>query len=169
MDSLIDKLYQAFYTIAFKILTIIWFFTRPKSHGTLVGIWHEGKVLIIKNSYRKQYALPGGNPKRNENALKTAIRELKEEVNLMVDRNELIYAGEFTAKQDFKDEIVTFFEINTEDPPPIVPDNREVVWAEYVPLSLALDLDLLPIVRTYLVEKQAGASSGKRFPGAPLS
>ena len=45
----------------------------------------DGAVLLVRQSYRKSWALPGGLLKRNEDAIDAAVRELREEVGLAVE------------------------------------------------------------------------------------
>lgn len=45
----------------------------------------KGRVLLVRHSYRKGWALPGGALGWNEDPPETAVRELREEVGLAVD------------------------------------------------------------------------------------
>lgn len=45
----------------------------------------DGSVLLVRQSYRKSWAFPGGLLKRNEDPIDAATRELREEVGLTVD------------------------------------------------------------------------------------
>ena len=40
---------------------------KPRTHGALVALWHQGQVLLVAASYRRELSLPGGwiNPRRN--------------------------------------------------------------------------------------------------------
>jgi 8-oxo-dGTP pyrophosphatase MutT (NUDIX family) len=154
-NALIDMLFQFFYIIAYRLLLCIWFFTRPTVYGVLVGVWHEDKVLIVSNSYRKRFSIPGGYQKTAEETRSAAVRELQEEVNLQILPSNLTYAGKLNVRYHFKYENVTFFETHLPVRPSIQTDNREVVWAEFMPLSEALELRLVPVVRAYLEGKQS--------------
>ncbi len=54
------------------------------------------KVLLMRYKYggNEVFALPGGNPGRNETLEKTLIRELKEELNLDIQIDRLAFMGE---------------------------------------------------------------------------
>ena len=67
-------------------------FTDPKTYyknlpqkrmavGALI-FNEQGKILILKTSYRKYWTIPGGVVEHNESLLAALIREVKEETNL---------------------------------------------------------------------------------------
>ena len=45
----------------------------------------DGAVLLVRQSYRKSWALPGGLLNRNEEPIDAATRELEEEIGLTVE------------------------------------------------------------------------------------
>jgi 8-oxo-dGTP diphosphatase len=45
----------------------------------------DGAVLLVRQSYRKSWAFPGGLLKRNEDPVHAAVRELEEEIGLVVE------------------------------------------------------------------------------------
>jgi len=51
---------------------------RPHSHGALVAIWWEERLLLVQSSYRDTLSLPGGGLEAEETALQAAVRELAE-------------------------------------------------------------------------------------------
>src|SRR3569623_223946 len=93
----IDFAYQLAFRIAHALLRAYWWFRRPRKGGILVAVWHLDKVRIIKNSYRRQYTLPGGYPLRGESPAETGSREQLEECGLYVPVADLreVYRREF--------------------------------------------------------------------------
>jgi ADP-ribose pyrophosphatase YjhB (NUDIX family) len=148
--TLRDKFFQVAYCLAYRILICFWFIFRPSVRGVFVGIWYDGKILIIRNSYKTKYSVPGGYLKRNENPALAAVRELQEEINIRISPDHLNYMGEFTFFDEFKHDTVTFFEVKLSDSPEIKFDNREVIWGKFLTPSSALELNLTPPVQEYL-------------------
>ena len=69
---------------------------KPRTHGALVALWHQGQVLLVAASYRRELSLPGGWINRGETARMAAQRELAEELGLQVDANALGEPWAFT-------------------------------------------------------------------------
>jgi len=44
----------------------------------------DGKILLVKPSYKNHWTLPGGTVDENESPLNTAIREVKEELSISI-------------------------------------------------------------------------------------
>ena len=77
---MIDRLFRIVYICAYRMMRLYWAVRRPHTHGALVAIWHDGAILLARNSYLPYYSLPGGYVRRNEIARQAAIRELAEEL-----------------------------------------------------------------------------------------
>ena len=151
MKKLADALIRLFLRLAYKVVTALWFFTRPTINGVFIAVWHQNKILIVKNSYRNWYIFPCGGIKRNEDREQAAVRELYEEVGIAVDLEALRYAGNFAERYKYALDNGFFYEIELADVPEIEIDNREVVWARFMKPEEAFGLVLNPLVRTYLL------------------
>jgi ADP-ribose pyrophosphatase YjhB (NUDIX family) len=131
-------------------LRCFWFLFRPKSRGTLVAVWFEGHLLLVKNSYRRGYSLPGGNRRPGEKARNAAVREIREEVGLRLPPNRLRYCGTVVSQRNYVRDHCAYFEAHLQRPPRIHIDGREVVTAVFAAPGQWDRLTLSHQVRTYL-------------------
>ena len=150
MTALIDLLARMAFRGAYRLLSVYWFLARPETHGVCVGVWHGREVLLIKNSYKPYFSLPGGGPHRGEAGPETGARELQEEVGLHVPPDQLRAAFEVVSTEEHKRDHVRFFEVDLPARPSITIDRREVVWAEFVDSRDVLSRPLGPVMRAYL-------------------
>ena len=89
---------------------------RPHTHGALVAIWVNNKVLLVQTSYRKGYGLPGGGLQPGESARNAAVRELNEELGLAIESSWLQEPWTITEQQRGGRNTVTIFALPwTED------------------------------------------------------
>ena len=58
---------------------------KPHTFGALVAIWQNNELLMVETSYRPGYGLPGGGLLPGESAREAAVRELAEEVGLLIE------------------------------------------------------------------------------------
>jgi 8-oxo-dGTP diphosphatase len=155
----IDLAYQVAFKVAHRMLRAYWSLTRPLKGGTLVAIWNDGEILLVKNTYRKQYTLPGGYPRPGETPAQTGTRELAEECRVVVSPDQVreVYRGEhlFEGRRDD----VTIVEVTLPTRPAVYIDNREVEAAHFTPPDEVLKLSIVPHLRDYLLQRQAGAVS----------
>ena len=144
-------------TIAYRMALIYWRIFRPDGYGAFVAVWHEGRVLAIKNSYKPQWSFPGGGIKSNESAIQAAARELREEVGINVESSSLSIVKEFICESEFKKDHATAFEITLEAEPDVQVDGLEVVEAAFIDFEELLDrrLEFTETVNRYLDWKSA--------------
>ncbi len=145
-----DKIIQLLMKLAYR-LHIAWcFVARPPGHGAYVAVWHDRRILLVQNSYRRPQTFPSGHINRGETPLQGAVRELREEVGISVAPERLRFVGVYTSRAEYKRDRIEMFELKLERPVEIRVDNREVVWAGFVPLQEALRRELVEPVREYL-------------------
>ena len=154
---MIDLLFRIIYRCAYPVMRLIWWVFDPPRQGTLVGVWHRGRILIIKNSYVRYYCVPGGYAKRGETPAQAAARELAEEVRLRIEPCQLKPRPDLTPDAEWahKNGKLAMFELEVDQEPRAVVDNREVVSAELLTPEQALQLRLFPQVRS-LIESHIG-------------
>jgi ADP-ribose pyrophosphatase YjhB (NUDIX family) len=60
-----------------------WFFTRPHTNGIhAVPVTPDGKIVLVRLTYRSGWHLPGGGLKKGESEQEAVLRELREEIGL---------------------------------------------------------------------------------------
>jgi 8-oxo-dGTP diphosphatase len=163
---MIDALYRLAYRSAYRMARVYWTLFNPLHHGALVALWHEGKILLIRNSYVDYFSLPGGYVRRGEQPRDAAVRELREEVSLSVDPEQLELRVDETNDWEGRQDHVVIFELCVTDPPRIQVDNREVIAAEFVSPEDALSRRLFPPLRR-LVEQHAASARAAGSSGEP--
>lgn len=159
--SAADTLWRAGLWMAYRMLLVGWFMFRPHRRGVFVGVWHDGNVLVIRNSYRHWYALPAGGVRHDETPAQAALRELREEVGIGVEPGALHFAREIRTTFEFKRDRCWFFDVELDARPEVHVDGREVVWAGFMSLPAALNTRLAPPVREYL--------EGRSMPGERIA
>jgi ADP-ribose pyrophosphatase YjhB (NUDIX family) len=158
----IDACFRLAYRIAYRLMCAYWRLTHAHTHGALVAIWHQGKILLVRNSYVDYYSLPGGYLKANETARDAALRELTEELSIRILPNELRMGHEETHRWVGKTDHVTLFDVEVAVRPPFRVDRREVVEADFFTPEAALALNLFPPLRRHIEQhqsKDAGAGT----------
>lgn len=148
--TLSDRLIQGLLRVAYLGMRCWWALRRPIHQGTFVMAWHDGRVLLIRNSYQPLWSAPGGSVDRGERAAAAASRELAEEVGLQVVASDLRQVAVVTHRFNSKLDTVTVFELHSDSELRPAINNREVVEARWFAPGEALRLPLVPHVRTYL-------------------
>ena len=131
-------------------MRIYWAVRKPSTHGSLVAIWVNRRILLVKNSYVRYFSLPGGYVKSGESGIQAAIRELREEVGLSVAADDLKPAIDELHEWEGKRERIEIFQLDLGHEPRIEVDNREVVSAAFHEPTEALGLELFPPLRKHI-------------------
>lgn len=147
----LDAGFRLAYRLAFALMRLWWFLRRPEHRGALVAVWHDGRVLMLRQSYRDTLDFPGGGLLRGEAPAEAACRELGEEVGIAVAPAALRLAREMTAWRDFRRDHVSIFELRLGMRPALRFDHREIVAAEFMAPAAALAGPVSPFVRAYLL------------------
>lgn len=132
------------------MLRAYWGLRNPHTHGALIAVWHDGQILIVKNSYRREYTLPGGYVRADESPEEGAARELREEVGVELSPSDLRLAYSDTKPYENRRDHVTICEVELDHPIDFAVDNREVVWAGFRRPAEVLALPIVPHLREYL-------------------
>jgi len=148
-----NALIRAVYRLAHWGLRLLWFIRRPETTGALVAVWHRGRVLLVKNSYRAQLTLPGGYIRPREDRRTAAARELREEVGINVQPKRLVHAYHGTHVFEHRQDTLDIYELDMETEPKVQVDNREVVRAEFLTPDEALSMQVVPHLDEYLSKR----------------
>jgi 8-oxo-dGTP pyrophosphatase MutT (NUDIX family) len=135
-----DVFLRVAYRGAYSLAMAYWFVRRPSTEGVCVGVWCGRRVLLLQNSYKPLFSMPGGGPHPGESHLETGLRELREEVGLRPSASALRAAYDVVDTGEYKSDHVFFLELDVE---------------------AALQLPLTSPVRAYLSEatrRRAGPS-----------
>jgi 8-oxo-dGTP diphosphatase len=156
LGAVIDLGFRTAYKVAHRMLRAYWRVRRPSTHGALVAVWHQGRLLLVKNSYRRHYTLPGGYVRPHETAAAAAQRELLEEVRLRVPLEQLREVYSRTHPFENRQDKVTIVEVEVDEPPRFDVDNREVVWAGFETPAQVLRRPIVPHLAEYRRERDSG-------------
>lgn len=155
-----DLLWRTFYWLAYRVLRGFWFLFRPKGRGSLVAIWCQERLLLVKNGYRHGYNLPGGSRRSGERARAAAVREVAEEVGIRLFPNQLRRCGTVVSRREYLRDHCTYFEVHLEKAPSIRVDGREVVAAVLAGPEALSAYPLAHALKTYLRCTHPAAAKG---------
>jgi 8-oxo-dGTP pyrophosphatase MutT (NUDIX family) len=155
---MINALIRAVYRLAHWGLRVLWFIRRPETTGALVAVWYQGRVLLVKNSYRVQLTLPGGYIRPREDRRTAAARELREEVGINVQPKRLVHAYHGSHVFEHRQDTLDIYELEVDTEPKVQVDNREVVRAEFHTPDDALCMKIVPHLDEYLSKRIAQAT-----------
>lgn len=149
--------------IAFCFARIFWFFSRPLSMGVCAIVLNDkNEVLLVRNSYRHGWYLPGGGVKRGETVLETIKRELKEEVQLDCLEEPKFLGGPYYSRIDFKHDHVLVFEVSKWKKLDSSSGSIEIDEEQFFALD-SLPVDLAPAVKRRLKEYKSKLAAGERW------
>lgn len=132
IDPFRDRVARVVLRVGWRVARAGWWVVRPAHHGALVALRVEGRLLVVRQSYRREWSLPGGGVERGEASRAAAARELGEELGLAVAPARLERALTVRGWWDFRDDTVDIFELRLAQAPPFRLDRREVVAVAFI-------------------------------------
>ena len=106
---------RPFYRVAYRLLQLLWFVTRPDKSGVKCVLSHRDRVLLVRHTYgHREWDLPGGAMKRGEPPLSAARREMGEELG--VSEASWIALGELHATLDHRNDTIHCFQAKLSAP-----------------------------------------------------
>ena len=148
--TIVDSGFRIAYRTAYQLMRIYWRVARPTTKGALIAIWHNGELLLVRNSYVSYYCVPGGYLKPGETPVMAAVREVAEEVSIQARPGALRVGREETHTWEGKSDEVTIFDLEVEERPAFRIDRREVITAGFYSPRQALAFDLFPPLRRHI-------------------
>lgn len=123
------------YRLAHRLRRVYWFVRRPRTFGVKCVVEHDGRWLMIRNSYGGgAWTFPGGAIDAVETPEAAAIREVAEEVGVELATVEPI--GDYFSTRQHKRDTVYCFRASVHAPD-IVIDPAEIAEAAWIdPRSL---------------------------------
>jgi 8-oxo-dGTP pyrophosphatase MutT (NUDIX family) len=100
----------------------------------------DQRVLLIKNE-RDEWDLPGGKMEKNDNVIETLIREVKEELNIIIDNYNILQVQKYLFRKQEIIVVTYFSEITNEDPIILSFENIDYQFFSYDKLN---ELKLTP-------------------------
>ncbi len=140
------------YRLAWQVRRLYWFVVRPRTSGVKCVIVHEGRWLMIRNTYGyRHWTFPGGGVRRHESPEAAVRREVREEVGIDVGAVRSI-GSYFSTRDGCRDTVSCFIAgIVTGGAVADGVEVAEVAWVDPdrlpVPSSPAVD-DVIALLRT---------------------
>ena len=104
MKKLIYKLTHPFFRLYWRLF-------RPKTSGARALVLHDGKILLTKNINSGHWSFPGGKVDYPETPESCVVRELKEELDLDIEKTEF-KLGEYVSAREGKTDTIHIFVIS---------------------------------------------------------
>jgi 8-oxo-dGTP diphosphatase len=145
-----DAFWRAVYRLGYFCLRFWWLLRRPSHQGAVVAVWCQGRLLVVRQSYRPGFNLPGGSVSKGEPAIVAACRELKEELGLSTEPPALVHVRDVVMWWEHRRDHVSFFDLRLNDMPTPLPDNREIIEARFLSPEAVRALPHSPILSAYL-------------------
>jgi len=150
-----SRIWQIYYTVVFRLACALSTCIELPLNGSLVAVWHRGRILLVRKSYQKGWAFPGGLCKRGESWRAAAVRETAEEAGICLEEQRLSFVDQVTGDLGAGNR-TRLFETEIFEDVAIIVDGKEIVHGEFVPAPQALQRDLGSHVRSYLLERLQG-------------
>jgi 8-oxo-dGTP diphosphatase len=119
----------------------------------------NGRVLLVKASYRDYWQFPGGHAEDGETPYQTAAREVREEVGAGIRVTRLLVLNTETDVQGQADTFCFLFAGTYDEQAPIVLQADEVAEFAWVPIDEAA-IRLHPLVRPLLPHARGALEEG---------
>jgi 8-oxo-dGTP diphosphatase len=133
ISSLVDFAWRTAFRLGFPLARTWWRLWQPHHESAVVAIYVGAAVLLVHQSYRRGWHLPGGGIRRGETPDAAARRELHEELSLVPWP--LLPAGVICGVWGGRRDRIHIFELRLPELPKLTLDNREIIGARLFLLS----------------------------------
>jgi ADP-ribose pyrophosphatase YjhB (NUDIX family) len=150
-------------------MRVVWAVTRPRTHGALVALWCDDRLLVVRTSYAPYWSLPGGYVRRHETGRQAAMREAYEEMGVRLTEEELRPVVDRHHRWEGKRERLQIFAVDRRRPPRLRIDGREIVEARFVDASEVRGLPMFPPVLELMARRRTERGAPPEPPESPAS
>lgn len=150
MEVIVDAFWRSVYRFGYPCARVVWRLARIPGHGASIAVWHDGRLLCVRESYRHGLGLPGGGLNDGEKPAEAARRELREEVGLDLAPEAFLYHGLLAYQSGGRSIADELFEVHLDEALSPVVDNREIVWAGFLAPAAIREDRMQRGVRLYL-------------------
>jgi 8-oxo-dGTP diphosphatase len=155
MQHLVNAFWRTVYRLGYPCAQVVWRVTKKPGKGATIAVWHEGRLLCVRESYRPGLGLPGGGRLADETPEVTARRELFEEVGLDLAPAYFRPEGLIAFQLDGRPIEDALFEVELAAEAPLRIDQREIVWAGFLAPDDIREDRLQRCLRLYLERVEA--------------
>jgi 8-oxo-dGTP diphosphatase len=148
LSSLRNLAWRIAFRLGFPLARIWWRLVRPRHESAVVAVYVGSALLLVRQSYREGWHLPGGGMRRGETAEAAAQRELAEELSLAPAA--LRSAGVACEVWSGRRERIHIFELKLTELPTLELDNREITAAQLFSASELQQMVLIGPIAAYL-------------------
>ncbi len=128
-SSLADLCYRTAYRIAYPCVIAVRRWSKTHHYdGVTVAVWCGDSVLMVRHSYRPGLLLPGGGVKPGEDPKACVIRELYEEVGIIIADPACLMLVDVRPRSHGAGDI-RLYETFIDDRPVLKIDRREIIYA----------------------------------------
>jgi 8-oxo-dGTP diphosphatase len=117
---------------------------RSVMPASLVVVIHANAVLMMFDSWRKEWELPGGNREREETARQAAVRELHEETGIQAVDLTFVAVAEFDLVAPERRELLAIYRLHLRAVPTLTVNDEALDFRWWSPAS-PVDNDMSPL------------------------
>jgi ADP-ribose pyrophosphatase YjhB (NUDIX family) len=122
-------------TVLMSCKKLYWSIAKPRTYGAKALMLNEkDEVLLVQPTYHKQWSLPGGGMKAEEEPMHALRRELQEELNIEIPEVEA-YLGTYHRDEKSKCDTVHCFAMRVNSDTMMIPDGIEVSDVAWKPIT----------------------------------
>lgn len=156
MQVVQDAFWRLIYRLGYPCAQLVWRLNRTPGRGASIAVWHDGRLLCVRESYRRGLGLPGGGLNDGETPAEAARRELREEVGLDLPPDAFRHHGLVAYGSGGRSIADELFEVHLDAMLATEVDNREIVWAGFLEPASIREERMQRGVRLYLERVKHG-------------
>jgi 8-oxo-dGTP pyrophosphatase MutT (NUDIX family) len=143
-------------SLLLKLLQRYWRLTRSLTMGVQAMVLDgEGRLLLVKHSYRPGWHMPGGGIEKGETAAVALARELEEEAGIALSEPPALF-GVYANFASFPNDHVAFYVVRAWEQRRVPAPDREIVDRGFFPID-ALPPETVGAARRRVAEVLHGA------------